>query len=74
MSTWEARKKKSWKIRSSGNFNDFSKKFYGTVEDDVRPFLKEQFLRMVAESKPNRINTIELNVSIRGRKLKGVGI
>lgn len=69
---WEARKKRSWKIQS-GDYRKFSRKFYGTVEGDVRPFLKEQFLRLVGESgKDNRINSVEVSVSIRGRRLKQV--
>jgi hypothetical protein len=72
MSSWEARKKRSWKIQSN-DFKKFSKKFYGTVEGDVRPFLKEQFLRLIGESgKANRVNQIEVNVSIRGRRLRQV--
>lgn len=68
---WEARKKRSWKIQGN-DFRKFSKRFYGTVEQDVRPFLKEQFLRLVAESKKDRLNSVEVNVSIRGKRLKQV--
>jgi len=69
---WEARKKRSWKVQSN-DFKKFSKRFYGTVEGDVRPFLKEQFLRLVGESgKKDRINSVEVSVSIRGRRLKQV--
>lgn len=68
---WEARKKRSWKIQGN-DFRKFSKRFYGTVEGDVRPFLKEQFLRLVAESKKDRLNSVEITVSIRGKRLKQV--
>lgn len=69
---WEARKKRSWKIQSN-DFKKFSKKFYNTVQYDASPFLKESFLRLIAESgKTNRINSITINVSISAKKLKNI--
>lgn len=69
---WEARKKRSWKIQGN-DFKKFSKKFYGITEAEVRPFLKEQFLRLIGESgKKDRINSVEVSVSVRGRRLKQV--
>jgi hypothetical protein len=73
MPTWEANKRRTWKIRSNGNFKDFSKKFYVAVQKEACPFVKENFLRMLAESgKSNRMNSIEFTVSMRGKRLKGV--
>lgn len=69
---WEARKKRSWKVQGN-EFRKLSKKFYGITEAEVRPFLKEQFLRLIGESgKKDRINSVEVSVSVRGRRLKQV--
>jgi hypothetical protein len=72
MSAWEARKKRSWKIQGN-DFKKFSKKFYDAVQHDASPFLKDSFMRLVAESgKTSRMNAIEINVSVKGRRLKQV--
>jgi hypothetical protein len=72
MSAWESRKKRSWKIQSN-DFRKFSKKFYGIVQNEATPFLKDSFMRLVAESgKTSRMNGIEINVSVKGKRLKQV--
>jgi hypothetical protein len=72
MPTWEAKKRKMWKI-SSNSYDDFSKRFYKASENEIKPFLKESFLRLMAESgKGHRMNAIEVNVSVRGRRLSRV--
>ena len=72
MPTWEAKKTMNWKVKSRGNWNEFAKRFHKTVEDDIAPYMKEAFLRLLAESKENRMNAVEVNLSIRGRRLNKV--
>lgn len=71
MPTWEAKKTRSWKVKGS-TVKDFSHDFYRTLEHDISPYLKESFLRLLAESKENRMNSVEVNVSIKGRRLNRV--
>jgi hypothetical protein len=72
MPTWEAKKTRSWKIGSRGSFKDFSQSFHRTVENDITPYLKESFLRLLAESKDSRMNQVEVSIGIKGRKLSKV--
>jgi len=72
MSIWEAKKTRSWKIKGRTTWKDFSHDFHRVVEHDISPYLKESFLRLLAESKENRMNAVEVNVSLRGRRLNRV--
>jgi hypothetical protein len=71
MPTWEAKKTRSWKVKGT-TVKDFSHDFYRVVEKDITPYLKESFLRLLAESRENRMNQIEVNVSVKGRRLSRV--
>jgi hypothetical protein len=71
MPTWEAKKTRSWKVKGS-TVKDFSHDFYNTLENQIRPYIKESFLRLLAESKENRMNSVEVSVSLRGRRLNRV--
>lgn len=72
MPSWEARKARTWKMSNKGRLTDFSKDFWMKVEGEVTPYIKESFLRLLAESKPDRMNQIEVSVAVKGRKLKKV--
>lgn len=72
MPTWEAKKTRNWRVKGRGSVRDFSHDFHATVEKEIDPYLKESFLRLLAESKENRINQIEVNISVRGRRLARV--
>jgi hypothetical protein len=72
MPSWEARKARTWKMSNRGRLTDFSKDFWMRVEGEVTPYIKESFLRLLAESKDNRMNSVELSVSLKGKKLNKV--
>lgn len=71
MPTWEAKKTRSWKVKGS-TVKDFSHDFYNILEKDISPYMKESFLRLLAESKENRMNAIEVSVSLKGKRLNRV--
>lgn len=71
MPTWEAKKTRSWKVKGT-TVKDFSHDFYHKIEHEISPYLKESFLRLLAESKDSRMNSITINISMVGKRLNRV--
>ena len=74
MPSWEAKRSRNWKFRTSGDYKHFARDFMLKMRGEMNPFIEQSFAKMLGESGSlgKRMNSIEVDIVLRGRTLNKV--
>lgn len=74
MPSWEAKRSRNWKFRTGNDYRQFSREFGFRLHSEMTPFIEQTFAKMLGESGSlgKRMNSIEIDVILRGRTLNKV--
>ena len=74
MPAWEAKRARSWKFRTGGDYKQFTREFGHKLRYEMTPFMELTFAKMLGESGSlgKRMNSVEVDVILRGKTLNKV--